>query len=153
MDALDTTDIGLLVALQKDSKQSIKQLAEKVNLTITPVHERVKKLENLGLIDKYVAIVNPRKLGKKLVVYCQVTLLKHQEEVLADFEHYIQSQNEVLEASYIAGTYDFLLKVVLKDMDDYQRFILEKVSKLEMVTNIQSSFVIKNIKNTTLIIP
>ena len=151
MYVLDQTDLQLLDELQQDSEQSIKQLAEKVKLSITPVHERVKKLEQMGIIQKYVAVVNPKALGKKLVAYCQVKLLRHNGELFGEFENYISTLDEVLEASYMAGAYDFLLKLVLNDMEEYQTFVVHKISKLEIIANIQSSFVIQEIKNTSMI--
>ncbi len=151
MYTLDQIDLMLLDELQQDSKQSIKKLAEKVRLSITPVHERIKKLETLGIIQNYVAVVNPKMLGKKLIAYCQVKLLRHNGELFEEFEKYIATLDEVLEASYMAGGYDFLLKLVLDDMDDYQRFVVHKISKLEIIANIQSSFVIQEIKNTSMI--
>jgi len=86
-----------------------------------------------------------------LVAYCQVKLLKHSAELFNEFEKYISTLDEVLEASYMAGGYDFLLKVMLNDMEDYQRFVVHKISKLEIISNIQSSFVIQEIKNTSMI--
>ena len=151
MYVLDQTDLQLLDELQQDSEQSIKQLAEKVKLSITPVHERVKKLEQMGIIQKYVAVVNPKALGKKLVAYCQVKLLRHNGELFEEFENYISTLDEVLEASYMAGAYDFLLKLVLNDMEEYQTFVVHTISKLEIIANIQSSFVIQEIKNTSMI--
>ena len=142
MYVLDQTDLQLLDELQQDSEQSIKQLAEKVKLSITPVHERVKKLEQMGIIQKYVAVVNPKALGKKLVAYCQVKLLRHNGELFEEFENYISTLDEVLEASYMACGYDFLLN---------QTFVVHKISKLEIIANIQSSFVIQEIKNTSMI--
>ncbi|CEN37051.1 Lrp/AsnC family transcriptional regulator [Capnocytophaga cynodegmi] len=151
MQMLDHIDFMLLDELQQDGKQSIKKLAEKVGLSITPVHERIKKMETSGVIENYVAVVNPKQLGKKLVAYCQVKLLRHQGELFEEFERYISTLDEVLEASYMAGGYDFLLKLVLNDMEEYQRFVVHKISKLEIIANIQSSFVIKEIKNTSMI--
>ncbi|AVM49253.1 Lrp/AsnC family transcriptional regulator [Capnocytophaga sp. oral taxon 878] len=148
---LDQTDFLLLDELQRDSKQSIKKLAEKVKLSITPVHERVKRLETLGVIQRYTAIVTPKALGKKLIAYCQVKLLRHNGELFDEFERYISTLDEVLEASYMAGPYDFLLKLVLNDMEEYQNFVVHKISKLEIISNIQSSFVIQEIKNTSII--
>lgn len=153
MHSLDTIDLQLLEELQKDSKQSIKQLAHKVNLSITPTHERIKRMEANGIIDKYVAIVNPTSLGKNLIVYCQVTLVKHQEAYFKEFEEYVANIDEIVEVSYIAGTYDFLLKLILKDMNDYQNFVIKNISQLEIISNIQSSFVIKQTKNTIKITP
>lgn len=149
--SLDHIDLMLLDELQKDSKQSIKKLAEKVNLSITPVHERIKKLESSGVIENYVAVVNAKLLGKKLIAYCQVKLIRHQEDLFEEFDAYIRQLDEVLEASYMAGPYDFLLKLVLRDMEDYQHFVVHKISKLDIISNIQSAFVIQNIKNTSMI--
>ena len=131
--SFDQVDLILLDELQQDSKQSVKELAKKVNLSITPVHERIKKLEALNVIQKYVAVVNPDALGKSLVAYCQVKLIRHQE------------------AYYMAGPYDFLLKLILKDMKDYQNFVVHKISKLNIISNIQSAFTIQSIKNTSMI--
>ncbi|MDW5289794.1 Lrp/AsnC family transcriptional regulator [Formosa sp. PL04] len=144
---LDAIDYMLIEAVQKDSKQSIKQLAEGVNLSITPVHERIKKLEASGIINGYTAIIDYSKLGKTLVVYCQVTLTTHQDEPFRNFEAYVNTLDDVIEANYIAGTYDVLLKILLKDMNEYQEFILKRFSKMTIVSHIQSSFVIKNIKD------
>lgn len=149
MQQLDQIDIELLNELQNDCKQSIKQLADKINLTITPTHERIKKLESNGIIDKYVALLSPEAINKNLTVYCQVTLIKHQENSFKRFEDYVSKIDEIIEVSYIAGSYDFLLKVVLKDMNEYQNFVLKKISQLDIISNIQSSFIIKQVKNTT----
>jgi len=146
---LDTIDLLLIDELQKNSKQSIKELAEKINLSITPTHERIKKIEGSGLIKKYVAIVNPELLGKQLIVYCQVTLVKHQDIYIKKFEQFVQSLDEVLEVSFLAGNYDYFLKIILKDINEYQNFIMHKLSKLSYITNVQSSFVIKQVKNET----
>lgn len=149
MDQLDNIDKKLLEELQKDCKQSIKQLAGKVNLSITPTHERIKKMESNGIIDKYVALLNLETIDKSLIVYCQVTLVKHQESAFKEFEKYMSKIEEIVEVSYIAGVYDFLLKIVLKDMNEYQDFVLKRLSQLEVISNIQSSFVMKQVKNTT----
>lgn len=151
MITLDKVDLMLLNELQKDSKQSIKTLAEKVNLSITPVHERIKKMEACNIIQNYVAVVNANALGKKLIVYCQVKLISHQEKHFKQFEEYVSNIDEVLEASYMAGGYDFLLKIILSDMEEYQNFIIRKMAKLDIISYIQSAFVIQNIKNTSVI--
>lgn len=146
---LDSTDLKLVDELQEDCKQSIKQLANKVNLSITPTHERIKKIEASGIIEKYVAIVNPEALGKTLIVYCQITLVKHQDVFFEEFEEYVADIPEIVEVSYVAGAYDFLLKLILKDMADYQNFVINKISQLKIISNIQSSFIIKQSKNST----
>ena len=151
MTLLDPIDKKLLFELQIDSKQSIKQLAEKVNLSVTPVHERIKKLESSGIIKNYAAVIDPKLLGKQLLVYCQVTLVNHQGKLFEEFEEYVANLEEVLEASYIAGSYDFLLKLLLDDMDAYQNFVVHKISQLEIISQIKSSFVIRTIKNTAIV--
>ena len=142
MISFDQIDLILLDELQRDSKQSVKELAKKVNLSITPVHERIKKLEALNVIQNYVAVVNPDALGKTLVAYCQVKLVRHQETLFEEFEQYVRN---------LAGPYDFLLKLILKDMKDYQNFVVHKISKLDIISNIQSAFTIQSIKNTSMI--
>jgi len=149
MISLDAIDLILVDELQKNSKQSIKELSEKVNLSITPTHERLKKIEASGLIKKYVAIINPEKIGKQLIVHCQITLIKHQDIYIKKFQEYIKSLDEVLEVSFLAGNYDFFLKIIVRDINEYQDFIMQKISKLEYISNVQSSFVIKQIKNET----
>ena len=95
MYSLDRIDLLILEELQKDSKQPVKNLAEKVGLSITPIHERVKRMESLGIIQNYVAVVDPKALGKKLVAYCQVKLLRHNGELFEEFEKYISTLDDL----------------------------------------------------------
>lgn len=145
---LDSVDIVILDELQEDSKQAVKKIADKVGLSVTPVHERIRKLESSNIIDKYVAVVNEKLLGKSLVAYCQVKLIKQQEELYQQFNDYIKDFDEIMEAYYMAGNYDILLKIVLEDMDDYQKFVLNKLSKLDIIMSIQSAFAMSSIKKT-----
>lgn len=149
MQTLDSIDHILIKELQKDCKQSIKQLADKVNLSITPTHERIKKIESSGIIKKYVGLVDSNVVGKNLIVYCQVTLVKHQEKYFKQFEKYVAKIDEIMEVSYIAGDYDFLLKILLRDMVEYQEFVVKKISQLDIISNLKSSFIIKQVKSTT----
>lgn len=149
MQTLDSIDHILIKELQKDCKQSIKQLADKVNLSITPTHERIKKIESSGIIKKYVGLVDSSVVGKNLIVYCQVTLVKHQEKYFKQFEKYVAEIDEIMEVSYIAGDYDFLLKILLRDMVEYQEFVVKKISQLDIISNLKSSFIIKQVKSTT----
>lgn len=146
---LDKTDKALLNLLQENGKQSIKQLANGINLSITPTYERLKKLENNGIIDKYVALINPMALDKKLIVYCQITIVKHQEKYFEAFEKFVTAMDEIIEVSYVAGSNDLILKIILNDMNEYQEFVMKKLSQLEIIGNIQSSFVIKQVKHQT----
>ena len=146
MQNLDTVDMKLISELQLDCKQSIKQLSQKVNLSITPTHERIKKLEASGIIEKYAAVINPVLLGKELTVYLSVTLTKHQEEYFNKFENFVSTLDEVIELIYLTGTFDYLLKIAVKDMAAFENFLIRKISRLDIISNVQSSFVIHQIK-------
>lgn len=144
---LDQIDKQILNALQIDSKLSIKELAQLINLSTTPTYERLKKLEKSGAIEKYVAIVNPKVVGRKLTVFCEITLNNHNDKHFEEFERFIDQMDEIVEVNYIAGNHDLLLKIHLNHMDDYEEIIMRKLSKLSIIGQIQSSFVIKQVKN------
>lgn len=146
---LDKTDIQLINLLQEDCNQPIKELAQQLNLTIAPVHERIKKLERSGLIKRYVAIVDIDMINKPLINYCIVNITKHHIDLLNEFESAMKEFDEVLECYRISGKYDYLLKVVSRDMKEYQSFMLNKLSTLEMVANINSQFVMHSVKFKT----
>ena len=142
---LDNTDIQILKELIENSNLPIKELAQKVNLSISPVYERIKKLESNGIITKYTTLLNLDALDYNLVVYMQIKLIRHQDEIFEEFSDYIKTLEEVVEASFTAGEFDVMLKILLKDMDEYHNFILQKISKLDIILNVKSSFPIKNI--------
>lgn len=142
---LDNTDIQILKELIENSNLPIKELAQKVNLSISPVYERIKKLESNGIITKYTTLLNLDALDYNLVVYMQIKLIRHQDEIFKEFSDYIKTLEEVVEASFTAGEFDVMLKILLKDMDEYHNFILQKISKLDIILNVKSSFAIKNI--------
>jgi Lrp/AsnC family leucine-responsive transcriptional regulator len=146
---LDTVDIKLINLLQEDCMQPIKKLSQKLNLSAAPIHERIKKLERAGVIKRYVAIVDIAAVNKPLINYCSVSLLKHNTELFVKFEETIRAMDEVLECYYISGNYDYLLKVVSSNMDEYQNFIINKLSKLNIISNINSQFVLKHLKFKT----
>lgn len=144
---LDTVDKKILKELLDNSKQSIKELSKKVGLSVTPVHERIKKLETTGVISGYSADLDIRKIGFNLVVFINITLPKHHEELDTEISSYIRTLDEVVEAYFIAGDFDLLLKVVLRDMEHYQEFLLHKISHMDIV--VRSYFVIRNIKDNS----
>lgn len=146
---LDSTDIRLINMLQQDCKRPIKELAAELNLSIAPVHERIKKIERAGLIKRYVAIVDLELINRPLINYCNVSLLQHNSEYFKEFERNIRKMDEVLECYYVSGNFDYLLKVVSANMNEYQDFILNKLSKMEMISNINSHFVMKHVKFKT----
>jgi len=149
MTELDDLDIRLLKLLQKDSTLTTKELANKLNLTPTPVHERIKRLERDGYIKKYVALLDNQKLNKGLVVFCNVTLKQHEKGIGKKFVNDIVSLKEVTECYNVSGQYDFMLKVMVKDMPEYQNFIMNKLASIENIGSTHSVFVMGEIKNST----
>lgn len=144
MQKFDNIDKCILKELVLDSKQSIKELSAKVNLSPTPIYDRIRKMENEGIIEKYAAILNPEKIGFELVVYMQVKLIRHQEELFRKFEKHIMQFDEVIEAVMVSGEYDAMLKLLLKNMNEYHEFVSKKISKIDIISNVISSFSIKN---------
>ncbi len=148
---LDLIDIQILSFLQKDAKLTNKEIAAQLNLTTTPVYERIKKMEREGVIDKYVALINHQKVGLQLAAFCNVSLKEHSKIFIEKFETEILTFSEVNECYHIAGMFDYLLKVVVADMAAYQNFIINKLATLENIGTVQSSFVMTNIKQSTMI--
>ncbi|MCR6640129.1 MAG: Lrp/AsnC family transcriptional regulator [Sporocytophaga sp.] len=149
MTELDDLDIRLLKLLQKDSTLTTKELANKLNLTPTPVHERIKRLERDGYVRKYVALLDNQKLNMGLVVFCNVTLKQHEKGIGKKFVNDIVSLKEVTECYNVSGQYDFMLKVMVKDMPEYQNFIMNKLASIENIGSTHSVFVMGEIKNST----
>lgn len=143
---LDATDLQILKTLQKNAKLTTKELAEAVHLTTTPVFERQKRLEKQGYIKKYVAVLDPEKLGQGLQVFCKVKLKQINREIAEAFTRRIMRIPEVTECYNTSGAYDYLLKVRARDMKQYQDFVLTKLGDIESVGSIESTFVMSEIK-------
>jgi Lrp/AsnC family transcriptional regulator, leucine-responsive regulatory protein len=143
---MDATDIKILNLLQENSKRNTKEIAEKIGLSVTPTFERIRKLEQQGVIKKYMAIIDPIKVEKSLVVFCQVTLSLHSRETIDHFKNKTEVLTEVMSCFHISGNYDFLLKICVKDMNAYQDFIINKLSVIKGISNVQSSFVLEDLK-------
>jgi Lrp/AsnC family leucine-responsive transcriptional regulator len=144
---MDAIDKRILMVLQNDAKANIKIIAEKSGLSVSPTFARIKKLEQLGYIKKYVALLDEVKIGKSIQVFCQVTLSIHSKEVIDNFKKQIAKLHDVMGCYHVSGNYDFLLKVAVKDMNEYQQFAVEKLSVIEGISNVQSTFVLEEIKN------
>lgn len=144
---LDETDIRLLKALQRDAKANTKELCELLHLSKTPVYERMRRLESEGVIKGYSAIINNTKVGLPLVVFCNVSLAVHDDEHIERFKKDIMEINEIMECYSTGGVFDFLIKVVLKDMEEFNRFVFEKLTKVHGIVKMQSSFVLSEIKH------
>ena len=153
MPLLDETDRKLIILLQEDATKTTKQLAAELNLTSTPVYERVKRLEKNGIIERYRAEINPRKVGKELLVFSHVSLKEHAKEYLLNFEKKVGSLDEVIECYHVSGEHDYLLKVLVSNMKGYREFLTEKLAKIKNIGNVHSSFVVEKIKRNCIIYP
>lgn len=142
---LDKFDKRILEELQVNGRISNQELADRVNLSPSPCLRRVKQLEEQGFIRAYAALVDARKLGLTLLSFIQISMDKHTPERFEAFETAIARHPEVLECHLITGqSADYLLKVIVKDMDAYQHFLLDKLTRIEGVTGVHSSFVMKS---------
>ncbi len=150
---LDIKDKKLLLLLQNDSKKTTKELANALELSVTAVFERIKKLEKQKIIEKYVALVNKSKLNKNFIVLCHVKLIQHKKEYIAQFEKEITKFPEVLECFHVSGDYDYILKICVKDIEEYREFMVSTLTNLQHIASTQSSFMIKEVKNSTVIEP
>src|SRR3970282_2513908 len=148
---LDPIDKKLLLLLQTDSKKTTKELSLKLNLSVTAVYERIKKLEREGVIDKYVVLLNKSKVEKGFVVFCHLRLIQHTKEFLTKFESEVIKLKEVLECHHVSGDYDYILKILVKDMEAYREFLVTKLTTLEHIGSTHSTFMISEVKNTTLV--
>jgi len=142
----DTTDKKLLEYLQKDSKQTNKELSNKLGLSVTAVYERIKKLEKEGYIDSYIAVVNKEKVDRNFVVFCHVKLIQHSQEFVVSFEREVKRIDEVLECYHLSGDYDYLLKVIVKDMAAFREFMVKKLTSINHIGSTHSMFVINEVK-------
>ncbi|MDP5140828.1 MAG: Lrp/AsnC family transcriptional regulator [Spirosomaceae bacterium] len=136
-------------ALQNDSNVNVKELASRLNLTKTPIYERIKKYVKSGIIKKYVAVLNFAKIGNSMVVFCSVSLESQKLEAIEAFSKAVERIPEVIECYLLGGANDFLLKVIVRDLEDYHRFSSGKLAALPNVSQIKSSFVINEVKRST----
>lgn len=148
---LDHIDEQLLGLLQYDSKQTNKELSNNLNLSVTAVYERIKKLERAGIISKYVAILEKKKIDKNFVAFCSIKLLQHSKEYVVQFEREVAKLDEVLECYHISGDYDYLLKVIVSDMEAFREFMVKKLTTISHIGSTQSAFMINEVKHTTAI--
>lgn len=146
MEQLDDIDLQILRTLQKNAKLTTKELADAVHLTPTPVFERQKRLERKGYIRKYVAVLDPEKMGQGLLVFCKVKLVQINHEMANAFTRRIMRIPEVTECYNTSGAYDYLLKVRAADMKTYQEFVLNKLGEIENISSIESTFVMSEVK-------
>lgn len=145
---LDNKDLAILRLLQDNARITVKEISEKVHLSTTPVHERIRRMEAAGVIKQYVTLVDPNKVKKGLMVICYVSLKQHSKHAGDKFIKTINQLDEVIECYNISGEFDFMLKVVAEDMNAYYDFHVNKLSSIENMGNVQSVFVMGVIKDT-----
>lgn len=146
-DQLDDIDLEILRALQADARLTVKQLAARVHRSTTPVFERLRRLENQGYIRRYVAVLDPDKLGRGFVVFCQVKLRQINRDIATSFIRFIDSLPEVTECYNVSGACDYMLKIYAPSMAAYQEFILNKLGTFDSLGSIESSFVMSELKH------
>ena len=144
---LDSTDLQILRALQQNARLTTKELAARVNLSTTPVFERVKRMEREGIIDRYVAVVNAEKLNRGFVVFCSVKMNRLSRDIAAHSAQTIAAIPEVTECYNISGQYDYLLKIHAPDMKSYQQFVLNVLGTIEHLGSLESTFVMDELKH------
>src|SRR5690606_39447427 len=148
MPALDAMDLAILKMLEQNARITLTEISEKVHLSTTPVHDRIRRMEQNGVIKQYITILDAAKIGKGLMVICYVSLRQHSKNAGDKFIKSILTMNEVMECLTISGEFDFMLKVVASNMDDYYNFHVNKLSQVDNVGNVQSVFVMGVIKQT-----
>ncbi len=149
---LDPKDLAILRLLQENARITVKEISDKVNLSTTPVYERIKRMEETGVIKQYATLVDHAKVKKGLMVICYVSLKQHNKMAGAKFIKTIREMNEVIECYNISGEFDFMLKVVVENMDAYYDFHVNRLSEAENIGNVQSVFVMGIIKQTHVIV-
>lgn len=146
MDTLDQTDLKILRILQQNARLTNKELAAQVNLSTTPVFERLKRLERNGYIKKYVAVLDAEKLNRGFIVFCNVKMRRLSKEIARDFMERMLNIPEVTECYNISGQFDYMLKIHAPDMRYYQEFVLNVLGTIENLGSLESIFVMDTLK-------
>ena len=145
---LDAKDLSILKLLQENARITVKEISEKIHLSTTPVHERIKRMEETGVIRQYVTLVDAEKVNKGLTVICYVSLKQHSKAEGSKFIQNIMQMPEVVECYNISGEFDFMLKIVAENMNSYYDFHVNRLGEIDNMGNIQSVFVMGVIKQT-----
>jgi Lrp/AsnC family transcriptional regulator, leucine-responsive regulatory protein len=145
---LDDKDLQILKLVQENAKLTVRDIAEKVNLSATPTHERIKRLEKNGVIRQYAAILDNRMLNKGIMVICNISLRDHDKKTAQGLIESVKKFPEVLECYNISGEFDFMLKIIAESMESYHDFFVNKLSEIKGIGQTKSSFVMDVIKDT-----
>ena len=137
-ETLDETDRKILRILQRNSDLTVKELAAKLHLSTSPTFERQKRLERDGYIERYMAVVNPHKVGNGIMVLCNIRLKQHSQELIQEFMDVVQNLEEITECYNTSGDYDFLIKVYAHDMKSYQQFMLNTLGTINCIGSLHS---------------
>lgn len=148
-DSLDRVSRAILEALQDDARQSTQGLADRLGLSATPVWRRIKEMEERGLIRRHVALVDREKLGLSICVLANVSLVRHSEGAVEQFEALVRASREIIECHGITGEADYLIKIVVPDMKAYDQFLQSKVFRLPGVASVRSNVVLREVKYET----
>jgi Lrp/AsnC family leucine-responsive transcriptional regulator len=143
---VDSIDRKILTLLQQDARMTVQEIADRVSLSASPCHRRIKMLEEKGVIERYVAIVNQRAVGLPVSVFISIKLERQKEADLERLARAFASWTEVLECYLMTGQQDYLLRVVVADLDAYDRFLKLKLTKLDGIASIESSFALNQVK-------
>ena len=149
MKTFDQIDKKILRLLQKNARLNTKEIADKIGLSVTPTYERLKKIEQSKIIKGYVALLDAKAAGKTCSAFCTISLRLHSAPLLKQFEQALKSFPEVMECYHVAGVYDYLIKVVVGNMDDYKNLLVNKLAAMENVSNVHSAFIMTEIKHET----
>lgn len=149
MVALDQIDRKIIKALQDNARLSSQELSERVGISTSPCWRRVRALEETGVITRYVTLVDPEALGLSISIFTNVSLDKQIETALETFQKAVRRRPEVMECYLMTGDFDYLLRVVVGSLHDYERFLLDHLTKIPGVASIKSSFALKQVKYTT----
>ena len=149
---VDSKDLAILRLLQTNARISVREIAEAVQLSTTPVHERIKRLEATGVIKQYATLIDGAKVRKGLMVICYVSLNQHSKKSGTQFIKLINELPEVVECYSISGEFDFMLKIVTEDMNSYYNFHVNKLSQADNISQVQSVFIMGIVKQTHLIV-
>ncbi len=144
---LDEIDLHIIELLSKNGKLGNKEVSVAIGLSITPTFERIKRLERKGIIKKYVAVIDKKKIGKGLKVFCQISLKSHSAEIIEGFENAIVHIKEVSACYHIAGDFDYSLFIEVSDMEEYQIFLKKSLANIPNISNVQTAFVMNTLKD------
>ena len=150
--SLDEKDLAILRLLQDNARITVKEIADQIHLSTTPVHERIKRLEANGVIKQYATLIDGAKVKKGLMVICDVSLNQHSKQSGGQFINLINDLPDVVECYSISGEFDFMLKIVTEDMNSYYNFHVNKLSQADNISQVQSVFIMGIVKQTHLIV-